>query len=78
MIKTKKCTICKERKDFTLEFFVPSKNAKDGLRNQCKVCKNNRQNKYRGEDPQHRRDIDKENYKKKTKALCRIQEEILR
>ena len=58
----KKCTICKQSKQYTLEFFVKSSSSKSGLRNQCKDCKNKKLNKSRKLNPEKRRSLDRTNY----------------
>lgn len=39
-MKTKQCIKCGEDKPLTREFYPPRKSAKDGYRNDCKVCVN--------------------------------------
>ena len=51
---SKVCTKCHIEKPATVEYFSPDKKHSDGLRSECKECKNQRQNERRANDPEYR------------------------
>lgn len=63
MIELKQCFVCKEYFSRTSEYFHKNKDGKDGFRNCCKECFNNKNKKYR-EDNKEKIFIRNKNYRK--------------
>ena len=68
-MKTKQCIKCGEDKPLTKEFYPPRKSAKDGYRNECKLCANARMRAYdrarlENETPEQKQ-VRLDNYKRK-------------
>lgn len=57
MIEIKICTKCKKELPFTTENFHRNKNARSGLKNECKNCTNERGRDYRRNNKEKMKDL---------------------
>ena len=70
-MKTKVCTVCKQEKPATLEYFAKQSRSKDGLQCKCKICNK----KYREENKKQVAESKKQWYKENKERISKERSE---